>query len=285
MSTGTKKKSTAVAVVEEAPALPLAVLNPNSRAARAFSQNVGEGGVQLSELASVKVPSGTAKVFSFEVGGVDYNETELVGVPVQIIKRGTLWPTEGDSDLGQHRPLLVCTSDWTQPLMYATRPGEGTEDENFGDIDPKSIEAHKVGTLADGSSVYSWLELDQNKWGTTSKGTKKGKRVDERAEIILFRKDDVQPLRVSVPPSSVRHLKKMISGLSAPYFECVFSITLVTIDDGKAPAHPEMVFKIKEVLSEEVGDVVATTLRVPFTAATRQETTHHEEVRMIENKE
>ncbi len=248
----------------------LDVTRPGSRAARAFKKNFGLAPFNINELARVKVPGGGHATWVFETVNGEESAKEIEGVIVGMAWKGALWQDEGEDLDGDRLPVLSATSPWGMPLTAAVRPGEGEEDEDFGDIDPEVLEQHKLGEI-DGVSVYDWQSLPYTQWGSSSKGSGNGKRAKEKVHVYLLRKHDTLPLCITIPAASVSDWGKAIRSLRYSYDECIVGLSLEKVTPKSGPAYSRVVPRYIDELTEEEGAAIAGLMGETIEASVREQ--------------
>lgn len=207
----------------------------------------GEGDYKLDDLSKAKVPSGGETQWKIVELGKAQLHDEIVGVPVFYDKSGALWPS--NESVEGSLPLLV-----TRDLLHAEQLGD-----DYGDINPDALEECRMfnddGTpmlSAAGKPVYDWQKLPYNQFGSGKNGI--GKRCKENRLMCILRKDDLFPVFLRVPPTSVNQIAQFFRQLGmkrTPHYAVVVELKLAKKTSKGGQAYSEIEIKLVETLKPE----------------------------------
>lgn len=166
--------------------------------------NVGGGALTEFDLDRVKVPAGGAT--TWEVPGLETSSTQaLDGIIVH----------------------------WREPRAYWSRPLE----DSGGSAAPDCSSPDGVRGVGDPGGACEPCPLNQ--WGTATRNgvTGRGKACRQTRLLLMLRPDDLLPVAVIAPPTSLGPLRKYflrLVGRSMPYHSVVTRLRLARVGkDGK----------------------------------------------------
>lgn len=222
-------------------------LRPDGEVMEANMANLDGEEMMLSCLARAKVPSGGGNAFRvFDVDG-ESTVSEIEGVICLQQNRGALWPND-DPKPGT-LPYLV-----TNDMKVAYQLGD-----DMGRLDPAILEAAKIPPRPEhgGRSYYDWSKLEYTKFGSSTKGSGKGKRAKETKLLAILRKGDAFPILLNAPPTSVKNVKAFMLQLSPlPHFRAVVKLTLRTERNSEGIDYSKIEIKKVGALSKMEGEVI-----------------------------
>jgi len=174
-----------------------AALTPQSDKGSRLSQeelreSMGHARPSLGDLDKIKIPSGGTRYWS--IGEEDVKEFEAIIVAAQDVR---MWYATKYS--GGNEPPDCMSLDLRHGIV-----GENCPDEITGDC----------------------ATCPKAQWGTAvnDKGEPtKGKACSERKQMLIFRENDLAPLFMSIPPSSLKEVQGYINRL-VPTGEAFWSV-------------------------------------------------------------
>lgn len=229
-----------------------AALSPDSMAAIALRENIGNEGFSESDLIRVKTPSGGALFWTIEGPSGPETAGEIEGVLVFQGLFGLLWPSLEPSD--DSKPVLE-----TKDLRHAKIRGAIKRDESGkivsieGVTDPEML---KVLAEREKDGVVNWAELPYCEFGTGKNGS--GKFAKEGRALFILRKGSVLPLLIRTGPSALGIFKKFLTQLEVPYWMAVVGLTLKEEKSAGGQKYSLIVPKLKGVLEPEAAAQVKT---------------------------
>jgi len=135
----------------------------------------------------------------------------------------------------------ITRSYWSKGLeesSESTRPNCYSDDGEFGIGNP-------------GGECYK-CPLAQ--WGSDKNGGK-GQECSKKMVLFVFQEEDILPIVVSVPPSSLKNFKAYFIGLTSknlPYFGVKTKLTLEEAKNGNGIKYSVIVPALDEILSKEL---------------------------------
>lgn len=195
----------------------LAALREGSDELEALMYNIQvAGGVNEADIRKCKNPSGGALQFEISRASGDPEYVrELVGIPLCIVPRRTLW---ADKSIGsKERP--VCTSN---DLITGIK----RKDEKTGAVDvPPGILELAIPGGEEGKCAGCYF----NEFGTGIDGNGKptdGKRCAESRVIYFLRVGDVLPIKLSIPSGSLGNFQTAIKQIPVRVDRAVIKLWL-----------------------------------------------------------
>jgi hypothetical protein len=226
--------------------------------ALAMKENFGEGETfDESLLIRVKIPSGGGKKWVIETAVGEETVAQIEGVLAGYEPRGVLWPSEEDAIEGT-MPVLI-----THDFVYAKRVGD-IPDHMRDALDACHVEG----------DWYDWETLPYAKFGSSSKGSGKGKRVKDQRVLYVLRKKDPFPLIIVAQPGSLKNMKTFIRDISfagIPHYNAVVSLGLEQTKDEVGNKYSRIVPKLTGQLSMEDGLKVKKQFTEPIREMNRRE--------------
>ena len=237
-------------------------LQPDNDIVEAMECNMLPGeGFDEQNLVRVKIPAGGATTWAYEVMGQEVSSKEIKGLIVAYCQRGILWPT---AEVGTSRPYLT-----SHDLRFGVKTGD-----DIGDLDPKIIDAMLI-KEGPNAGKYDWRGTEEggpnkyNDWGSSTKGSGKGKRCVEKRVLFILTEGNAFPFVVEASPGSLMAVKRFTSTLPAPHFRVVVSLQLEKDNNGKNDYS-----KIKPVfvgvISKEEGKAIRRLYTDPLAITTQK---------------
>jgi len=194
----------------------IAALNAADPRVEALMYNIKiAGGISENDLVPIKNPSGGALAFEFAPAGKKPEYlTELVGVPLTIQPRRTLW---ADKSIGSGDRPVCSSTDLVRGKVRLT-------DDKQLDV-PESI--LKIAMPGNGEGKCANCHF--NKWDTAidaqGKPTK-CKRCSESKIVYLLRLGDILPVKVTIPSGSIGAFNAAIKQFPTRADQCVVQFSL-----------------------------------------------------------
>lgn len=229
-----------------------AALSPDSMAAIALRENIGNEGFSESDLIRVKTPSGGSMFWTIDGPAGPENTAEIEGVLVFQSLFGILWPTLKSSD--DSKPVLE-----TKDMRYAKIRGAIKRDESGKIISIEGVtDPQMLAVLSDREKdgVVEWQSLPYCEFGTGKDGN--GKWAKEGRALFILRKGSVLPLLIRTGPSALGVFKKFLTQLEVPYWMAVVGLTLKEEKATSGEKYSLIVPKLKGVLEPEAAAQVKT---------------------------
>jgi hypothetical protein len=129
------------------------------------------------------------------------------------------------------------------------------------------------GIVGNGDPGGSCEQCPLAQFGSSTKGTR-GQACKQMRLLFLIRENDILPLVVVLPPTSIRPAKQFFFRLAAgavPYYGVVTGITLTKTKNAGGIAYSQAAFSVKRILSDEERDRIeayANELRPALTSVT-----------------
>jgi len=219
---------------DEAARFRFAALDETSEIAEAMRVNLSTGeSISPSLLERVPMPTGGSTTWAFTSNGNDVTAKELIGVPVYIGVRLTLW---GSREPSGKSPVLV---GHDLEKMYRVS-------DDIGDLDPAVLDAARIG-----DRTYAVDKLAYCQWGSGANG--KGKRVRESRIVCLLREEDAWPILIQAGAMSVTTLSEFFVRLSVPYYQAVVSLGLEKQQNAAGQPYARIKPKLVGKLTREEG--------------------------------
>lgn len=203
-----------------------------------LSENLGSEELTANDLPRVTVPAGGGTMFS--VPGIDgpQDTKEIVGIIVATKHVRAYWPDSFDE-----------TGGGTPPQCFS-------EDGEHGIGDP-GIECATCPNAA---------------FGTAKKG--KGKACSEKRLIFLTTPDEILPITIIAPPTSLKNVKSYLMGLTSRGKKLHEILTGITLEKDKSADN--IVFsklvlrKVGEVENKELMQAYANSIKPYLVRAVRE---------------
>ena len=214
------------------------ILTAGTREAKILQSKLASGPISLDDLPSVKIPTGGATKFSYEVNGSEVSTDEIRGVVVAQAGRGVLWPT---TQMGNGAKPLVSTHD----LVVGYRSGD-----DFGDVSPETLAKFEK---ADGT--YDWVAMSNSaEFGFGSAG--RGKRVKESQIVAVLQKGELFPVLLRIPGGSLTVWNKFMKMVPCLNHEVVVSIKLEKAQNMGGISYARIKPSLVGTLTAEEGEVI-----------------------------
>jgi len=216
------------------------VLDPSCSAEimELIEENLGTGGVDISNLDHVVVPPGGGKAFNL----VDGVATELTGIIILAPQQNAYWPRTIEDE--PNAPPVCTAPDARQA---------------FGD-------PFNTGT----SGPHDCTICPLKTWGSDTKG--KGKACRDLRPIFLLQEGDYLPLVIQTPRMSIRPLQEYLSRLTQkgiPYYSAITQIRLTQTQRPGTPVFSALTFTLLDVIPRERRDTLRAYQQALRTQATQ----------------
>ncbi len=212
-------KNVAVAIVED---ISIMKMDADSLG-EALSDNLGGESLSAFDLDRIKVPAGGATTWEYETIDGIVSERELKGIIIHKATNRTYWPVGMDEGGG------------------GTPPDCSSADGVIGVGDP-------------GGSCAS---CPHNQFGSGKNG--RGKSCKESTMLFILQGNALLPRVVSVPPSSLRGMKKYMLRLASagtPFWKALTMLTLNKVQNPDGIDYAEIVATKKETIPCEKAAVI-----------------------------
>jgi len=215
-----KKEETALAKFEDENGI-LAVHGEKIQAvAIAVKEAAGAGGMSMSDLEKVAIPSGGALSWTVRTMNGEEPRTELFGAIVGDTENRSFWADEYD---GSNSPP-DCSSQDTITGISSSEDGPGGE----------------CGTCP------------HSQWGSAKKGS--GQACNHRRVLLLLTPDSAMPVMVSIPPSSLKTVRRdfiVAAGQGYRPSEALWGFTLTTQKSGGGIPYSQVAVRFVRPLTAE----------------------------------
>lgn len=221
----------------------------------AEAQAMNGEGVTLSSLVRVKTPSGGSTVWQIDDGFGNLENAERIrGALVVYQKQATLWPTVGEAVEGQ-RPVLV-----SHDMRVGIKRGD-----DLGDIDPDILDAARIENT---NPPQYYVDEERFYYARWDSGRNGGKWMKEQRVLGILRPGDMFPLLVTIQPSSLVNITKVVSRFTLPHFRYIVELSLVAAKNSQGQKYSQVVMRVeKETLPSEEGELLRKLYRDPLTRA------------------
>lgn len=197
----------------------------------------------FADLPKAKMPLGGATKFTIESITGEELAASIEGVLVFYGKAGVLWGSEQSKE--GSKPVLK-----TEDLIDAVQVSD-----DFGDLDQAAIDECFTHQDEAGRNHYDWRKLPYNQWGSGKNG---GKRCKEQRLLCILRKDDVAPVFLRVPPSSVTNvssfLRKLMIQARKPIYQSIVKLSLEAAENSQGTSYAKVVIAGAGFVSKEEGE-------------------------------
>ena len=186
----------------------------SSGVADIIAENIGDGGINPSDLDRVKIPAG---------GGTSWEVPSL----------------EGSESLKELEGIVIA---WSGPRVYWA---VSLDDRDDGDVgapdcfsDDGKVGIGMFGAGSDGNPTGGCRECPMAEWGSKDPDpaiTSGAPACREQRLLYLLRPDSLLPLTVVLPPTSIRPFRNYmmrLSGAAVPYYGVVTKMGLETQKSG-----------------------------------------------------
>jgi len=191
-----------------------------------IKENLGIDKMTLSDLEKIKVPAGGSLAFEIPtLEGVDsVKEFEGVIIAWKVVRSYFDKPFDGS----QEPP--VCSSDGGE-MGYGCPNGEAEP------------------------TWHECATCPLNQWDTGKDGI--GKACSEKRLLFVIRPEDMLPVVVVAPPTSIKNNRQFfmkLAGRAIPYYGVSTKFSLEKADSTKGIKYSKIVFSVSQKLSKEETD-------------------------------
>lgn len=225
MATKKETASTELAQVNVFDAYPICNRETASEVIEVIRENLGNAGVQISNLDKVKVPAAADTVFKIDFGEGVQRVESITGMILLAPEQNAYWP------------LPIEEAPNARPVCYSSDAING-----YGD----PFDAGVVGN-------HKCMNCPKKDWQTDFKG--RGKACRDLRPLFLLREGEYLPIVVQVPRTSlvrVRNYFTMLSRIGAPYYSAITEIGLDTEKKEGTPEYSILTFKLVGKAPKEV---------------------------------
>jgi hypothetical protein len=220
-----------------------ALLNDAASEAKEAMQAMRDAGMEMSprDFLVAKVPTGGGKHFT--IG--DTVEREIVGALVHFQKCETLWPSF--DPVPGTLPILQSYDG-----IYGERVGPMPQDM------AETMEKWRVDGEPYNGRKYMISEASgfpYNQWDTGKEG--RGKRMNEQRIVFLLRPDDLAPLIVRYPCTSIgafdKFIKESMQLTKAPFWRYLVKLQLVETKNKANKVYSEIVTQCLSLIDRQAA--------------------------------
>jgi hypothetical protein len=223
------------------PGKSLATFDPSTSAFPALFSTEGEGGV--------------AEVLEDNFGDDGFSPTDLDRLTVPS-GGGTAWDIP-DEDPERVVSGVIIHKQQTRSFWFKKR-GEDGEDDGPPDCYSADGKAG-VGVFGAGSEANpsgACADCPMNVFGSSDTGSGNGKACKEHVQVFLLQPENVLPIQVSLPPTSLKNWKKYMTRLAAKGRSYMSVITALSLEVAKGGGQTYSVVvpnKVGELAPEETA--------------------------------
>lgn len=184
--------------------------------------------VKINEYAVTKTGSNIGQVIEANIGPSGFSNFDLdrISIPTGGAQQWTIPTVSGDTQSKEIAGIIV---HWSEKRAYWKRPmgeSESTPPDCYSDDN-----VHGTGTPA---GVCAQCALSA--WGTAKCGMGKGQACKLMRVLYMVRKDDMLPISVILPPTSVSIIRKYFTRLASQGLPVYAVETKLELDKAKNDA-------------------------------------------------